>query len=413
MVNGLSARRMALTLFLPFAFAYFMSYLFRSVNAVIADDLARAAGTEAAGLGLLTSAYFAAFAAFQIPLGILLDRFGPRRVEAALLTIAALGAVLFSLADTVAGMAGARALIGLGVCACLMGALKNATLWWRQDRLPLLTMLILATGGLGALAATTPVAALVDLVGWRWTMRGLGALTLAASAGIFLIVPEPQAEAHAVGSLKEQLGGVRRVFSSPLFWRLAPATVLLQATFQSYQGLWAAPWLRAVNGLDGVGVASYLQVIPLAMILGFAGNGLVTDRLQRLGIVPMTVVRISSALFLVVVLSLVLPGLGLLGLDLPAAQWAAFGFTATATMLTYSVLTQAFPPQLSGRVTTAINLLVFVAAFATQSAVGAMIEAATSAGAEPAGAHRLALAVMGGLTLAAFLWSLGGRGGVK
>jgi predicted MFS family arabinose efflux permease len=267
-------------------------------------------------------------------------------------------------------------------------------------------MLILATGGLGALAATTPVAALVDLVGWRWTMRALGALTLAASAGIFLIVPEPQAEAHAVGSLKEQLRGVRRVFSSPLFWRLAPATVLLQATFQSYQGLWAAPWLRAVNGLDGPGVANYLQVIPLAMILGFAANGLVTDPLQRLGIVPMTVVRISSALFLVVVLSLVLPGL-----DLPAAQWAAFGFTATATMLTYSVLTHAFPPQLSGRVTTAINVLVFVAAFATQSAVGAMIEAATSAGTEPAGAHRLALAVMGALTLAAFLWSLGGRGG--
>src|SRR3990170_5915480 len=92
--------RLAVSVFAPFAFAYLFSQAFRVINAVLAPDLAREFALDAQALGLLTSAYFLAFAAFQIPLGILLDRFGPRRTEAGLLLFAAAGSAAFAVAQS-------------------------------------------------------------------------------------------------------------------------------------------------------------------------------------------------------------------------------------------------------------------------------------------------------------------------
>ena len=107
-----------LKVFLPFAGGYFLSYLYRTINAIISPDLVSEFGLGPADLGLLTSSYFLTFALFQLPLGILLDRYGPRRVNATLLTLAATGAVLFALAQGLPGLIVARALIGLGVSGC-------------------------------------------------------------------------------------------------------------------------------------------------------------------------------------------------------------------------------------------------------------------------------------------------------
>ncbi|MHA1598863.1 MAG: MFS transporter, partial [Alphaproteobacteria bacterium] len=125
----MSARVPLLRVFLPFAFGYFLSYLYRVVNAVIAPDLIAEMGLGAADLGLLTSAYFLSFALFQLPLGILLDHFGPRKTEAGLLLFAALGAVLFATSESANGLIVGRALIGLGVSGCLMAAFKAYTIW--------------------------------------------------------------------------------------------------------------------------------------------------------------------------------------------------------------------------------------------------------------------------------------------
>jgi sugar phosphate permease len=119
-----------LQIFLPFAFGYFLSYLYRVINAVLAPDLVADIGLEAAGLGLLTSTYFITFAAFQLPLGVLLDRFGPRKIEAALLLVAGFGAWTFACAESLKGLIIGRALIGLGVSACLMAAFKAFVLWF-------------------------------------------------------------------------------------------------------------------------------------------------------------------------------------------------------------------------------------------------------------------------------------------
>ncbi|MEQ8968742.1 MAG: MFS transporter [Azospirillaceae bacterium] len=406
-IAGRPVARTAFRIFLPFALGYLVSYVFRTVNAVIADDLAAAVGTDAAGLGLLTSAYFVAFAAFQIPLGLLLDRYGPRRVEAGLLVVAAAGALAFSLADSLAGLTAARALIGLGVSACLMAAFKNAVLWWPRDRLPLVNGLILACGGLGAVAATTPVAALLELTDWRGVFRLLAGLTVLAAAYIWLAVPEPTGDGTRPARLREQVAGLGAIFASRFFWRLAPLTVMIQAGHMAYQGLWTAPWLAEVDGLDRTAVADILQSMGIAMILGYSAVGLLAERLSRAGIRPLTVSIAFAALFCLNAAAIALPGAFGVG-TAPAVQWPVFVFLSTASILGYTVLSQSFPAAMAGRANTALNLLAFTAAFAAQAGLGVVIGlvpgAAGTAG-DPAG-HRIALGLMVLLTVAAWLWAV-------
>src|SRR5258705_8643671 len=151
----------ALMVFFPFAVGYFLSFFFRNVNAIISKDLAGEFALTPADLGLLTSMYLLAFAAFQLPLGVLLDRYGPRRVVAALLCSAAAGALVFALAKNLTSLSIGRALIGLGVSAGLMGAIKAFSLWFPLSRLATLNGFYLAVGGLGSLAATAPAEVVV------------------------------------------------------------------------------------------------------------------------------------------------------------------------------------------------------------------------------------------------------------
>ena len=130
--------RLIAIVFLPFAAGYYLSYLFRSINAPISAHLTSDLTLGAADLGLLTSVYFLTFAAAQIPIGVLLDRYGPRRIQSALLLVAAAGAVLFGMAEAFVGLVIARAMIGLGVAAALMAGLKSIVLWFPRERVALI-----------------------------------------------------------------------------------------------------------------------------------------------------------------------------------------------------------------------------------------------------------------------------------
>ncbi|MCR6631771.1 MAG: MFS transporter [Magnetospirillum sp.] len=143
----------------------------------------------------MTGMYFLAFGSFQLPLGLLLDRCGPRRVEAALLLFAAAGAAVFAVAETAGALIGGRALVGLGVSACLMAALKANAQWYPAERLPLFNGVVLSAGGLGAVAATAPVQAALSFTDWRGIYAGLAALTLLAALVLFTVVPERRGRA--------------------------------------------------------------------------------------------------------------------------------------------------------------------------------------------------------------------------
>jgi MFS family permease len=354
--------------FIPFALGYVISYMLRTINAVIAPDLVAELQLSAGELGLMTSVFFASFAAFQLPLGLLLDRYGPRRTESALMLITAAGAVLFAISQTATGLIVGRLLLGLGTSACLMAAMTAFVLWFPRDRIPMINGYQMAAGGLGALISTVPVANAAELIGWRGVFWVVAGFSIVVAGLIFAVVPERSAE-KKIGGLKAQVSGIGEVFTSPLFWRIAPLTVASQASFISLQSLWSGPWLHDVGGIARADVSDRLSIIACCMIVGFILVGSLTARLNRLGIETMRIAVIGSFIFMVVQISLVY-----MGPQYPTLIWAAFGFFGTIGILGYGALSQNFAQELAGRVVTGLNLLVFTAAFVVQWGVGLIID---------------------------------------
>ncbi|MCW9033999.1 MAG: MFS transporter [Rhodospirillales bacterium] len=366
--QGTISTSLLLRIFIPFALGYFLSYLYRVVNAVIAPDLVSELGLSASDLGLLTSTYFITFAAFQIPLGVLLDRYGPRKTEATLLVFAAAGAAIFAIAETRTGLLVGRALIGFGVSACLMAAFKSFVDWFEPQKLPLVNGIQMASGGLGAISATKPVAIALEYTDWRGVFLVLAALTLAVAVIVFFAVPSKERVKGNV-SIGEQLKGTYEILKSPIFWGVAPLTISTNATSISIQSLWAGPWLRDIAGFDRAEASSLLFAVAIALMAGFLLIGGIAERLGRHGIKPATVAFVSLSIFVLLQIPIIMEWT-----DYILPIMICWGFFSSAGIVTYAALSQQFPSELAGRVNTSINLLVFVAIFGTQWAIGAIID---------------------------------------
>ena len=390
-----------LVVFCPFAAGYFLSFFFRNVNAVISRDLAQEFSLAPSDLGFLTSMYLLAFAAFQLPLGVLLDRYGPRRVLAALLCVAAAGALTFALARDFTTLSVGRAAIGLGVSGCLMGAIKAFTLWFPLSRLATLNGLYLAAGGLGGLSATAPAEALLGPLGWRALFFVLTGLSLASALLIFAVVPEKKLPGEGQ-TLRAQIAGFGEIFASVSFWRIATPLVVCHACYLALQGLWLAPWLYDVARQERAAVANYLFITAAAYVVGSVFFGAASDRLARAGFSRMTMFKLG--------LVVSLASFGLLAAGVQAgigAVLAVYGFTAISASLAYSLLTPLFPPAMTGRVNTASNVMMFGVSFAFQWGVGAVLRFYPAADGRyaPEG-YAAALAILAALQLAALAWLL-------
>ncbi len=356
-----------LTVFLPFAGAYYLSYLYRTVNAVISPDLVRDLALGPGELGLLTSSYFLTFALFQLPLGILLDRYGPRRVNAALLMIAGSGAALFGMSSNLEGLILARALIGLGVSGCLMSSIKVFTLWFPLNRLATLNGWLIACGGLGAMSASLPAEALLRVTDWQHAFLMLSALTFAAGGAIILVVPERRTQSSGQ-SLIDLLKSVPLILRNARFLRLGLIAVAGQGVFMSLQGLWIAPWMKDVLGLSREEVGTHLFAIALGQFVGASLWGSAADRLARSGIDGVKVLLAGVSGYLLI--------LALLALGVKSGTLALlFCFTLFGQVLplVYAMVSKEFPLELSGRVTSTLNLLVFLSSFAVQWGLGLII----------------------------------------
>lgn len=355
-------------IFLPFAVGHFLSYIFRTINAIIAGDLEADVGVSASELGLLTSTYLLAFACFQLPLGVLLDRIGPRRVESVLLAIAGIGALVFALGQNLLTLTAGRALIGLGVSACLMASFKMFALWYAQDRLPAMNGYLLAFGGLGAITATVPAEASLGIIGWRGLFIGLAIACVGLALVLWWVVPEKptQGRVQPLGRQVAELGGILR---SREFWHFAPAGMLFPGGLMAIQGLWAGPWLRDVAGYERDVVAQSLLWLAVATTVGFALWGTLTARLSRMGLDSMQVVGGGMALCCLCTAILALqPGSFVL------ATWLLLGLSGASGTLLYALLSRSYDPALMGRVVTALNLMIFLGAFALQWGLGFLIE---------------------------------------
>ncbi|WP_456777082.1 MFS transporter [Bradyrhizobium sp. USDA 4369] len=346
MEEQVERRSLILRVFLPFVAGYYIAYLFRTINAVMAAPLAAELGLGADDLGLLTSVYFLTFAAAQIPIGILLDRYGPRRIQSALLLVAALGSALFAISEQFWLLLAGRALIGLGVASALTAGLKALVLWFPGERVPLLNGLMVMLGALGAVTATLPADMLLASIGWRELFGLFAALSVAAAVLVYMVVPEK--ERMTSGAIPD---GLRKVYADPRFWRVAPLSAACIGTAWALQGLWAAQWLADVDGFAREGVVQHLFAMAVALGLGAILLGTIASRLRKRGVGPEMLLGLVAIVFIAAQLALILR------VPVPSFfPWTVVAAVGAATVLSFAILADYFPRELAGRANGALNL---------------------------------------------------------
>jgi predicted MFS family arabinose efflux permease len=352
---------------LPFLAGYYLSYVYRAINAVLGPTLSGEFSLSAADLGFLTGAYFLSFGLFQIPLGVLLDRFGPRRTNAVLLLLAAAGALAFAHAGSFADLVLGRALIGLGVSACLMASIQAFVLWFPPERTSTMIALGFSVGGLGAITASSPLDALLRHLDWREIFTGLALFTVALSAIFWAWVPEHPRGAKPVQT-REQFAGLARIARDAAFWRVALAIGANQCAVVGLFTLWITAWLRDVAGYDRAAAAAGLAWVAIAMIAGYLAFGRLGDAWSRRGrsLLPLFAGGVLGAL---VCLAFLTFG----ATRAPVLLWAGFVFCGTGASLAHSIATRRYPREMAGRVNTTLNTFTFVGIFLGQWGMGAVL----------------------------------------
>jgi predicted MFS family arabinose efflux permease len=350
--------------FLPFALGHYLSCLLRIINAVLAPQLVAAAALTPAQLGLLTSAYFLAFAAAQLPVGLALDRFGPRRVQGVMLLVAATGTLAFAGSTTFAQMVSARTVMGLGLAGCFMAAVKAVSTWISPARLPSVQGYMIAAGGLGAASSTLPVRLALQHMDWRWIFIWLAAACVLTAAAILVLTPTPP----PAPPRPFQRRMLAEIAGHPRFREVAALVLVPHMVFFGVQGLWIGRWLHDVAKLDEHAVAWLLYLSMAAVIFGAIAVGMLTEWAARHGVPPLSLAAAGVAVFIVV-------QSGFLFGWAPSFPMLSVLFTlvGTITGIEYAIVAQSMPRTLTGRASTCLNLMIFLGAFAVQAGFGLVL----------------------------------------
>ncbi|MCS7058706.1 MAG: MFS transporter [Meiothermus sp.] len=354
----------AARVFLVLLLAYFLSYFFRATNAVISPDLRRDLGLTSAELGLMTSLFYLTFALVQLPLGGLLDRFGPRFVHPTLMLLGAVGALVFASAQSFATLSLGRALLGVGFAAALMGALKAFSLWFPSSRYASVSGLYVALGASGAIAASSPLAWLKEQIGWRGVFEW-GALVIVLVALMVALgvqnaprgTPLPRSEAQE---------GAGVIWRSGVFWRIGALNFVLGGGFLAWQTLWGGDFLYKARGMGGLEVGALLFAFSLAAVFGYLLSGTLADRLG----LPRVLLAASLGFTLGLLLLALWPQMPLALLYL---VYLLMGFTGAFNILSLAQARLSFPTALTGRAVTAINFLGFIGVFLLQWGLGVVL----------------------------------------
>jgi len=361
------ATRPVATIWLPFSIAYFLCNALRNINAVLVPELTAEFALTASQLGLLTSVFYIGFSIMQLPAGILLDRYGSRRVHATLMIVAAAGCALHAMGGSFLAIALGRALIGLGLAVGLMSAAKSIAQWFALPRVPLALNMLMAVGGLGAIVAAGPVGWSLDYVSWRMVFSAAAGLLLLASALLYFVVPDRH-EAGSRQSLSTLAAGFGVVFANGTFWRLGLMMAVMSGTNTAMQSLWIGPWLRDVGGFDRPQSLALMTWLALAAVAGYIAVGTACDWLIRRGARALTLYKIQCCIVIVLFALIALAGREAMPL------WFAYFAMGSGGPLVLAMLARRFTPEFTGRVNTASNVLLFSLAFLFQWGVGVALD---------------------------------------
>lgn len=350
---------------------YMVSQFLRNSVAVIAPNLAEELQLSASEIGLLASAFFFSFSAAQIPLGIALDRYGPKACMLVCGGIAAVGAVLFALATSPGGLIGARVLMGLGSSCYLMAPLALYAHRYAPHQFASLTGIQMGLGSIGTLIATAPFAFAVAAIGWRGTFFGVAVLMLLVTICVMIVVREdgraprfePKKETFA-----ESVAGLVAAIRTPSVVQIFGLHLVTHASFVLVVGLWGGPYLTHIYGYDLTDRGNMLFVAAVAQVAAAFVWG-PTDRLFRSYKKPVALGACSTAAVLAIV--------AMFGVLPPG--WLQLWFILIGAMSAYTPVMIAhgkslFPPHLVGRGMTLLNMGTMGGVFIAQVVSGFLID---------------------------------------
>ncbi len=364
--------RFTVSLFLSFVVGYFLSYALRSVNATIAPLLAQDLNLSAGALGWLTSAYFLSFAAVQWHLGKWLDRYGARRTESVLLTIAAAGAVILAMSHSLFTLSIGRILIGLGVASCLMAPYSYFRRCFAPEKQAQLAMWMLIGGTLGSLSATQPALILAQAYGWRGIFLVCGGLLALSAVAIAIFVPDSDRQHSKASSATTGTTPIKllQLLAHPTLLRVIPTTVFFSGGFVALQSLWVGPWMTDALGLTTNEAGQALLYFNLALLIAYLLMSFVSPMLEKRG-VGLDRQTLLGFFWFAGCLALIL----LWRSSSAWWLWLMLAPSIPAVILMQTQTALLFPREVAGRVLTTFNLVMFAGAFAVQWGIGLLVDA--------------------------------------
>ena len=378
------------------AAAYVLSQFFRTALAVVAPEIAADLGLDPARLGILSSAWFWAFAAAQIPIGVALDRWGPRRTVALLFSVGALGCLVFASAGRLPQAVLGQILIGVGCAPVFMGVLVVLARFYPPHQFAQYSSFLLAIGSAGTLVGTTPLALVQSAIGWRGAFLALAGLVLLVAVLIGLLVRDRPAGAQppaATESLAAALRGVRKVLGNRRILAIVPMCFTAYAVLITVRGLWAGTYLAEMFAFSPVARGNALLAMSVAMILGNLAYGALERRLDRRR--PLVIAG-STGVILLLLLLAVLPA--------ASAALAILALTLVGALgMTYALLMAQGRRFLAedeiGRGLTLLNGACFAGAATIQAVSGVVVDAAE--GSDPAHTWRALFLFLAGVLVLA------------
>lgn len=371
---GLSApvaRGAVVMLVTALASIYLVSQFLRNSVGVIAPNLAAEIGLTAGEIGLLSSAFFFSFAAAQLPLGVAIDRYGPKACMLVCAAIALVGTLAFAAATTPSGMVTARILMGLGSSCYLMAPLALYARRFPPERFTVLAGIQIGIGTVGTLLVTAPLAWATALIGWRATFMAVAGFLVACAALVAFVVREDRAGAHAAApreSLRESLAGIAEVARLPSFLPLFVMHVSCYSGYVLIVGLWGGPYLTHVYGYGLTERGDLLLIPAVTQIVGVVVWGHAERYVSAYKPMVFTGAFLSAvALGAFAVFGKMPPGALI-------ALLAVFGFVTAYLPVLITHGRAILPPRLTGRGMTLFNVGTIGGVFVSQLATGMLID---------------------------------------
>ena len=375
MDNYILPRKQAITVFFAFAFGYFLSCLLRAITATLSPVLTLEFELMAADLGLLAGGYFLGFASMQIPLGYLLDKFGPKKIVSSFLLIAFIGTVSFALAQSFSGLLVSRILIGVGAGACLMAPLTGYRIWFAENQQQRVNSWMLMIASLGFLSSTLPVQLLLPTLGWRWIFGGIAALILISIILMLTFIPKwnHQQDESLENPLKS--GSLADVWKNKFFISVIPMGLFNYGGLMAIQTLWAGPWMIRVAGYTPLESATGLFWINITMLVSFFLWGYFLPRITNLGFSALKILTVGLPISFLVMLFIII-----LGSKAGAFYITLFILSSIFLSVIQPAVGLSFQSHLAGKALTSFNLLIFLGAFIMQWFIGLVIDLVKSFG---------------------------------